>query len=124
MLMKNKIKSFVYAVSVFMMSAPALVSAQISDQAGNEGNLPQGRIFEIVQNVMKWLLGLVGFIAVIGFAIAGILYLTAAGDEDRQKTAKRAMLYSIIGVIVALGGWVIWGAVQTALQGGSGGVQF
>jgi len=72
-----------------------------------------------VQNLMKWLLGLLGFIAIIGFAIAGILYLTAAGDEDRQKTAKRAMLYCIIGVIVALGGWVIWSAVKSALGGGA-----
>jgi len=52
------------------------------------------------------LLAVVGIVGVIGFAIAGILYLTAAGDEGRIGTAKNAMMYSIIGVIVALAGLV------------------
>ena len=45
---------------------------------------------------MNWLLALIGIFGVIGFAIAGILYLTAAGDEDRINKAKSAMMYAII----------------------------
>ena len=68
---------------------------------------------------MKWLLAILGFIAIIGFVIAGILYLTAAGDEKRIGTAKNAMTYSIVGVIVALVGYVIVGAVDSWLRAGS-----
>ena len=68
---------------------------------------------------MSWLLGLVGFLGVIGFAIAGILYLTAAGDDDRIQTAKKAMLWSIVGVIVALLGVVIIQAADKMLSGES-----
>jgi hypothetical protein len=67
---------------------------------------------------MNWLLGLVGVIGVIGFAIAGILYLTAAGDETRMGTAKKAMTYSIIGVIIALAGLVIINATFHMLSAG------
>ena len=51
----------------------------------------------------------------IGFVIAGILYLTAAGNESQAEKAKNAMTYSIIGVIVALVGYVIIQAVSAWL---------
>jgi len=81
--------------------------------------LPGGSITDIVTGIMNWLLMMVGIVGVIGFAIAGILYLTAAGDEGRIETAKNAMMYSIIGVIVALIGLVIIKAVQGMLGGTS-----
>jgi len=103
--MKNKLKSAGYAVSTAMLTMmPALARAQYSAPAGT--NLPEQSLYEIISNIMYWLLMIVGIVGVIGFAIAGILYLTAAGDEDRIGTAKNAMMYSIIGVIVALAGLV------------------
>lgn len=82
--------------------------------------LPGGSIFNIITNILDWLLALIGVIGVIGFAIAGILYLTSAGDEGRIETAKKAMTYSIIGVIVAISGLVIIYAASNMLSGFSG----
>ncbi|PIP27489.1 MAG: hypothetical protein COX30_01660 [Candidatus Moranbacteria bacterium CG23_combo_of_CG06-09_8_20_14_all_39_10] len=117
--MKNKIKAFGSAVSVMTMAFPALVSAATGFQTPQGTNLPGGSITDIVTGIMNWLLMMVGIVGVIGFAIAGILYLTAAGDEGRIETAKNAMMYSIIGVIVALIGLVIIKAVQGMLGGTS-----
>jgi len=69
--------------------------------------LPDASIYSIIANILDWLLAIIGIVGIIGFAIAGILYLTSAGNEDRMTTAKRAMIYSIIGVIVALSGLVV-----------------
>ena len=66
---------------------------------------------------MKWLLGIFGFLAVIAFVISGIQYLMAAGDEDQAKAAKRNVQYSIVGIIVALSGFVILTAINAALTG-------
>jgi hypothetical protein len=66
---------------------------------------------------MDWLLAIFGFIAIIAFVISGLQYLLATGDEHMAETAKRNMQYSIIGVIVALSGWVIIKAIDTALSG-------
>ncbi|MEA2086662.1 MAG: pilin [Candidatus Caldatribacteriota bacterium] len=84
------------------------------DKADGQG-LPQGKISEIIFNLASWLLILLGSIAVIGFVISGILYLTAAGNEDRMETAKKGMIYSVIGVVVGLLGYVIVQAVTTWL---------
>jgi cytochrome bd-type quinol oxidase subunit 2 len=108
-LMKQKIKKIaVYVSSMFFTLLPVVAMAQLTIPGGTglpgEGGTS---IYAIIQNIMRWLLALLGFIAVIGFVISGILYLTAAGDEDAQARAKRAMIYSITGVIVGLVGLVI-----------------
>lgn len=115
----NKIKYIVSAMFLFLFTSPAL--AQWTSGLANASNsrLPGGRITVIVMNIMYWLLGLVGFIGIIGFVIAGIWYLLAAGDEDKISTAKKAMTWSIVGVIVALMGYVIIQAVNSMLSGGS-----
>jgi cytochrome bd-type quinol oxidase subunit 2 len=116
--MKNKIKKFAAASAVMMLALPGLVAAAGFGIPTNT-NLPTGSITGIITNIMNWLLMLVGIIGVIGFAIAGILYLTAAGDDDAISRAKSAMMYSIIGVIVAIVGVVVIQAVQGMLGGTS-----
>lgn len=121
--MKNKLKYAVSAATAVALTLPAIVLASASGtfnpQVGVATGLAQGSLFNIITNIMRWLLGLVGVVGVIGFAIAGILYLTAAGDETRIETAKKAMTYSIIGVVVAIVGVVIMTAAQTLLGGSS-----
>lgn len=78
--------------------------------------LPGGSIMGIAVNILSWLLGLFGIIGILGFLISGIIYLTAAGDEERMAYAKRAMQYSIIGVIVGLIGFVVIQAIDYALN--------
>jgi hypothetical protein len=80
---------------------------------------PSGGIKDILSNVLTWILGIIGMIAIISFAVSGFQYFFAAGDEKRMETAKRNLTYSILGVIVALSGLIIIKAVDTALRGSS-----
>lgn len=48
------------------------------------------------------LLGLIGTIALLFLIIAGISYMTAAGDEEKIKNAKRIITGTIIGLGIAL----------------------
>lgn len=118
---KNKIKKIAYGGVSFALLAPLAALAQWNVGINNAGasGLPGESIWNIIRQAMNWLLGIVGFLGVIGFAISGILYLTAAGDEDQIAKAKKAMLMSIVGVIVALVGFVIIRAVDTWLGGGT-----
>lgn len=114
--MKNKIKRLSSAVAVMALAMPVLVRAAFDPTAGGATGLPGGKISEIITSIMNWLLTMVGIIGVIGFAIAGVLYLTAAGDEGKIDKAKNAMLYSIIGVIVAIVGVVALQAAKALLD--------
>lgn len=62
---------------------------------------------EIARNVLNFLLSIVGILGIIMLVIGGIMYLTAAGDEDRIETGKKIVTYSIIGIVVALASLVI-----------------
>jgi hypothetical protein len=87
--------------------------------SNNSYGLPEGSIFGIVEGILYWLLAILGAMAIIGFIIAGIMYLTAAGDETQAGKAKKAMMYAIIGVIVALSGFVVFNAARYMLNGQS-----
>ncbi len=77
---------------------------------------PQGGIKEIAQNLLNWLLGILGIIAIISFIITGLQYFMAAGDEQIVQSAKKNMTYSILGIIVALSGFIIIQAIDAALR--------
>ena len=85
-------------------------------EGGVASSLPGASLSEIISGTMDWLLAIVGFIAIIGFVISGIMYLTAAGNDSQIKTAKEAMKWSIVGVIVALVGYVVILAVDMWLN--------
>lgn len=74
-------------------------------------------ITDIAVNLMKWMLYLFGFLAIISFVVSGIQYLAASGNAPMIETAKRNMTYSIVGVIVALAGLVIITAIDALLKG-------
>lgn len=108
------------------LSSPMIVLGQWVSGTGTGGysnsggfGLPGAKIYDIIAATLSWLLAVLGFFAVMGFVISGLQYLTAAGDEGQIDTAKTNMKYSIIGVIVALMGYVVVKAVDAWLAGGA-----
>lgn len=85
----------------------------------NPYGLPQGSILGIVSNLLFWLLAIFSIMGIVGFVIAGIMYLVSAGDDDMINKAKSAMKWSIVGIIVGLSGFLIMQAVSALLSGGS-----
>ena len=55
----------------------------------------------IVSRVIFFLLSIVGMLGIIGLTISGIMYLFAGGDSTQAENAKRAMKYSVIGIVFA-----------------------
>ena len=110
-------KTKTFLASILLIVLPLLVKAQWALPTNTE--LPAGSVFGIVGNIMFWILGLLGIVAIIGFVISGIMYFLAAGDEKKIETAKSAMVASITGAVVGLIGYVILQAVEAMLGGDS-----
>ena len=115
--MKKTIKTAFVCARWGILLAPFAAMAQFTKPSGTQ--LPTGTFTQIITNFMKWALALLGIFAVIGFVIAGIMYLISAGNETMQEKAKKAMIYSIVGVIVGLIGYIMMQAIETWF-GGSG----
>ena len=111
----NKMKQVSYAVASLALVAPAAAFAALEAPIGT--GLPEKSITDIIKNAMNWLLMMVGVLSVVGFVISGILYLTAAGNEDQINRAKSAMIYSIVGVLVSMLGLIVFAAMKKFLGG-------
>jgi type II secretory pathway component PulF len=74
-------------------SGQGATSSQFIDQAT--------RIKVILLKILQFTISLIGVIAIIGFTVSGILFVTSAGDSNRATKARYGLIYSLIGVAVA-----------------------
>ncbi len=66
-------------------------------------NLPTISANSVILNAIQWVIGIGGLIALIFVVYGAVVYVTSRGEPDKIQTAKRAILYAMIGlVIVAL----------------------
>jgi cytochrome bd-type quinol oxidase subunit 2 len=70
----------------------------------------------VFHNVANALIFLVGAVAVIMIIIGGLRYILANGDSKSAADARNTILYSVIGVIVALISFAIVNFVATAIK--------
>lgn len=112
-------KKTFYALASGALTFPPAAFAQWDPGNYSGTSLPEGTIFNIMYNLMFWLLALFGIFGIIGFVISGIMYLTSAGDDTQIEKAKKAMKWSLVGVIIGLAGLVVLWAVDELLGGWS-----
>jgi hypothetical protein len=62
---------------------------------------------QIAMNVLKFLLGTMGIVALVMMVLGAIMYLTSAGDSDRISKGKDIFKYSVIGVLLAMSAMVL-----------------
>lgn len=67
---------------------------------------------EIGGSIVNFMLRILGFVAIIGLVITAMLYFTAGGSEDRIRLAKKSFLYSIVGLLVAMGAMIIFSQIR------------
>ncbi|MEK7176893.1 MAG: pilin [Patescibacteria group bacterium] len=77
----------------------------------------QRSLFGLVRTIINdVVLPIGGVIAVLAFVFSGFLYVTAAGNETKLKTAHKSLLYTSVGTAVLLGAWVIANVVCTTIE--------
>ncbi len=105
------------ALLLTVFSLPLLVGAQFDPSTGSSTTgLPTDTLENTLVNIVSVLLTIVGILAVLGFVASGIMFITAGGNSERAETAKTWLIYSIIGVAVALIGYVVVGFVETLID--------
>ena len=71
-------------------------TSQVSD-ADSGADLPS-----IAKTVVNTMLFIVGILAVIMIIFSGIRYITAHGDKGQVESAKNTLIYSIVGLVIAI----------------------
>ncbi len=125
---KNKSSSLIATVAV--VATTLVTRAQLTyaapDEGGSDGFIGDaqagisdidaggsiGTVPEILQSVVNILLFLIGAASVIMLIIGGLRFVLSAGDSQAAANARNTILYSIIGIVVAVAaygivGWVL-----------------
>jgi Type IV secretion system pilin len=90
----------------------------------NPGDAPKdlagggGDIRALALNIVSFFLGFLGLVAVIMIIYGGITYVTAAGNQEKVDSAKKIIMYAIVGIIIVL---ISFALVNTVIGGATAG---
>jgi hypothetical protein len=105
-LAKNTIISALIGLTL-AIGAPSLLK-EIKDIAGGSPTaIPATSFGDILMNVLNFVLGIIGTLAILTFIYSGLIYLRARGDASQVESAKKLALYSIIAVLISGGSLLI-----------------
>lgn len=107
-LLKRQKKIFLIHNSLFMLHFIGVAHAGVISDAP--------KVSGILVNILNFLLSVISVLAIIMIAISGIMYLLSSGDERRTYKAKRAFIYSVIGMAVSLSGLILVRTIGSFFQ--------
>lgn len=87
-------------------SAHATLTENLDDVNTSAG-LGTTDLTETIGSLISTLLAFLGVIFLILIIYAGLLWMTAAGNEDKVKKAQSILLSSVIGLIILLSAYAI-----------------
>ncbi|MCX6734847.1 MAG: PKD domain-containing protein [Candidatus Peregrinibacteria bacterium] len=92
--------------------------AQLSSDGYDTALTSSSDLKQYVIKVVNFALGFLGLIAVLIVIYGGVLYVTAAGEDEKVGKAKKAIGYAAIGLLIVMGSFAF---VNTIIKSGSGG---
>lgn len=90
-------------------------SGQASDSKSVCGAAKTDNATHMARTVINIMLTILGIVAVIMIVIGGMRYVLSGGDASAVTSAKNTILYSVIGLVVAVLAFAIVNFVITAL---------
>lgn len=83
-------------------NSSAVSTPSVCSDNNTKGSNPLFGTHGIITTVVQFLTILVGIAAVITIIIAGLRFVLAMGDSNTATTARNAIIYAIIGLVIAL----------------------
>lgn len=105
-----------FSVSISSASADRYGVDDVRDLDGSGG----GGLKENVVTYIQYFLTFLGILAVVMIIYAGVLMVTAQGEEDQIKKGKKIITWAAVGIIVIMLSFVIVEAIIGAGSGAEG----
>ena len=74
-------------------------------------------LMPIAVNIIQVVLSIVGIMAVAVIIYGGFTYMTSLGDASKVQRAKNAILYGVVGMVVALLAFTVVHFVSQSIWG-------
>ncbi len=119
--MKKHLIALTASLGVLVIPAVASAAVTIENVGGSLG-LGNADLKQTVINIISYVLGLLGLIAIIMILYGGFTWMTAGGNEDKIDTAKQIISAAAVGLVIILISWAIVnfviGATRNVTRGG------
>jgi len=96
---------FVAGVNFVFAQSPNIGMDYVGDIGLSEASDFDPRV--MIVNVVRFILGFLGIIAVVMIMYGGWLWMTASGQPERIEKAKRTLIAAVIGLIIILAAFAI-----------------
>ena len=95
------------SVVIFLWAFPIPVLADASNEACTgatfgDNNCTTLELETGLQKVVNIISYIVGIVSIIVAIVAGLMFSVSAGDPQKAKQARNALLFAIVGILVAL----------------------
>ncbi|MBI5405713.1 hypothetical protein HY972_01590 [Candidatus Kaiserbacteria bacterium] len=127
--MRSRIPLFVFLLVAGSLALPVVAHAggipffgPVIPQAGDQAVCAAGwgMVMTVINNIIRLLLTLaIVFVAPLVIAYAGFLYVVNPVNPSGISKAKEILRNTVLGIVVALAGWLIVDAVMVVLYNGS-----
>lgn len=75
------------------------------------------RVFEIIEGLACWITDVALVLIVIAVVYYGIMFLISRGDPTKVTSARKALGWGIVGILVILATYTIIASVGSAISG-------
>jgi hypothetical protein len=98
----------------FVFAAPPLSALKtVGNDAGYSQATNETTVSVIAGGIVRTVLGLLGIIFIILIVYAGIIWMTAQGEEAKVEKAQTIMRNAIIGLVITIGVYAIYALIRT-----------
>ena len=111
---------FLFFILFFLINAPFVFGQTCPPCDPNSflcNPLCSSNILGVIQGITTYIATIVGSLSILVFLWAGILYITSAGNQSQLEKARKALVYGVIGLAIAMSG----AAIVTTVVGIIGG---
>lgn len=105
-----------FFVLTFVFFAPTIAIAQATGKPAIDPPVVNTKLInpigtndlhDFVKHVLEGAIKIGIPVVAIAIIYSGFLYVTAMGNEEKLKTAHKAILYTLIGAVLLIGSWAI-----------------
>lgn len=113
------LKRIVLTVNSFLLVAATCLMFQGTVWAAANGNISQVETF--IRSIITALTGIAGLVATAFFVLGGFKYITSSGNPHNLEHAKRTIVFSALGLAIAIAAFVLSNIVASLASSAFGG---
>lgn len=109
------IKKIIKLTTYFTIFCLLIISAGCVNSASIENPISSNDISSVLYDIVEEVGGVVASLSSVAFVIAGILYIGSTANPDLRATAKKAIIWAVIGTTLGLSASAIVNFVKSTV---------